>query len=79
MQATPDTMIGRRWYCSNDVKVVVLVDLKCPDPLVGDRLSLSIPAQCMKNRLLHLSGVSRPCVLDDPKGNPRETHQYSQA
>ena len=27
MQATPDTMIGGRWYCPNDVEVIVLVDL----------------------------------------------------
>ena len=27
MQAIPDTMIGDRWYCLNDVEVVVLIDL----------------------------------------------------
>ena len=27
MQATPDTMMDERWYCSNDVKVAVLVNL----------------------------------------------------
>ena len=35
MQATPDTMIGRRWYCPNDVKVVVLVDLDIGILLLG--------------------------------------------
>ena len=35
MQATPDTMMNGRWYCSNDVKVAVLVDLNVWVLLLG--------------------------------------------
>ena len=35
MQAMPDTMIGGRWYCPSDVKVVVLVDLNVRILLLG--------------------------------------------
>ena len=31
----PDTMIGNRWNCPNDVKVVVLIDLDFGIPLLG--------------------------------------------
>ena len=35
MQTTPGTMMNERWYCSNDVKVAVLVDLNVWVLLLG--------------------------------------------
>ena len=78
IQATPDTMIGDRWYCLDDVEVVVLINLDIGILLLG-RLSLLMPAQCMNSRLLHPSGVLKPHVLDDPKGSPKGMHLCSQA
>ena len=35
MQATPDTMMNGKWYCSNDVEVAVLVNLNIQILLFG--------------------------------------------
>ena len=35
MQTTSDTMIGNRWNCPNDIKVVVLIGLDIGILLLG--------------------------------------------